>query len=82
MRLFLFLATAFSFSVFSESASAKQYVRHVHGREVVVHTNPVPVVLHRMVPPQYGRHVTERAIQNGKLPTANRSGLLGNLSGR
>ncbi len=82
MRLFFFLATVISFSVFSESAFAKQYVRHVHGRDVVVHTNPVPVVLHRIVPPQYGRHVTERELQNGKLPPSNRNGLIGNFSNR
>jgi hypothetical protein len=59
----------------SASVDAKQYVRKVHGREVVVHTNPVPVVLHRLVPPQHGRHVTEREIRAGKIPAAGRSGI-------
>jgi hypothetical protein len=37
------------------------------------------VVLHRMVPPQHGRHVTEREIQSGKVPQAGRGlGLRGN----
>jgi hypothetical protein len=49
-------------------ASAKQFKQHVHGRDVVVHTNPIPVVLHRMVPPQHGRHVTQREVEAGKLP--------------
>jgi hypothetical protein len=53
----------------SENASAKQYAQTFHGRHVVVHTNPLPVVLHRMVPPQYGRHVTQREIQAGRLPS-------------
>jgi hypothetical protein len=61
-----------SLVVGSSTATAKQYVRHVHGKEVVVHTNPIPVVLHRLVPPQHGRHVTEREIRAGKLPQAGR----------
>lgn len=60
----------------SGTASAKQYVRNVHGREVVVHTNPIPVVLHRMVPPQHGRHITQRELQSGRIP-GGRTGLLG-----
>ncbi len=62
---FLFLAS-------TESVSAKQYVRHVQGREVVVHTNPIPVVLHRLVPPQHGRHVTEQEIRRGRVPSGRR----------
>lgn len=61
-------------------AEAKQYTRKIQGREVVVHTNPLPVVLHRMVPPQHGRHVTERELQHGKAPQPNR--YLGNTAGR
>jgi hypothetical protein len=38
------------------------------------------VVLHRMVPPQHGRHVTERELQHGKAPQPNR--FLGNAQGR
>jgi hypothetical protein len=52
----------------------------VHGKEVVVHTNPIPVVLHRMVPPQHGRHMTERELQQGKAPQGSR--YLGNVIGR
>ncbi len=44
------------------AAQARQYVSHFHGREVVVHTSRVPVVMHRLVPPQHGRHVTEREL--------------------
>jgi hypothetical protein len=37
------------------------------------------VVLHRMVPPQHGRHVTEREIHGGKVPQSGRGlGLRGN----
>ena len=47
----------------ANSASADQFVGHQNGREVVVHTNPIPVFLHRLVPPNYGRHVTIREYQ-------------------
>jgi hypothetical protein len=50
----------------SSVASAKQTIRIIDGREVVVHTNPIPVVLHRLVPPQRGRHVTQREVDQGK----------------
>lgn len=49
-------------------AHAEQYVRKVNGKEVVVHTNPVPVVLHRVVPPYLGKHVTARQLKTGRLP--------------
>jgi hypothetical protein len=52
------------------NANAKQYVQNYNGRQVVVHTNPIPVFLHRMVPPQHGRHVTQKEIQQGKLPVS------------
>ncbi len=78
MRLRLLFAIAISVSLLPSHASAKQYHRQMHGREVVVHTNPIPVVLHRMVPPQHGRHMTEREIQQGKLPQAGRYGRVGN----
>jgi hypothetical protein len=42
----------------ANSSSAEQFVAHQNGREVVVHSNPIPVLLHRLVPPNYGRHVT------------------------
>ncbi|XZE46197.1 hypothetical protein SH467x_001470 [Pirellulaceae bacterium SH467] len=51
------------------TAEARQYKKVVNGREVVVHTNPLPVVLHRMVPPQHGRHVTQREIAGGSVPS-------------
>jgi hypothetical protein len=31
-----------------------------------VHSNPVPVFLHRLVPPNHGRHVTLKEYQSGK----------------
>ena len=52
----------------SSNASAEKYKKIVNGREVVVHTNPIPVILHRMVPPQYGRHVTQKEISKGATP--------------
>ncbi len=47
----------------ANSASADQFIGHQSGREVVVHTSPLPVFLHRLVPPNYGRHVTVREYQ-------------------
>jgi hypothetical protein len=74
IRSFLFVAVVLVASFTPREVSAKQYTRNVHGREVVVHSNPIPVVLHRMVPPQHGRHVTEREIRSGKIPQGTRFG--------
>ena len=63
---------AFIVTATSDTASAKQYVKNVHGRQVVVHTSPIPVVLHRLVPPQHGRHITERELQSGRTPNSGR----------
>ena len=49
----------------SSNVSAEKYKKIVNGKEVVVHTNPIPVILHRMVPPQYGRHVTQKELRKG-----------------
>jgi hypothetical protein len=32
------------------------------------------VVLHRMVPPQHGRHITQRELQSGRIPQPGRYG--------
>jgi hypothetical protein len=48
----------FGISSWSSSLTADQFVARHGSREVVVHTNPVPVFLHRLVPPNYGRHIT------------------------
>ncbi len=50
-------------------AWADQFIGHRNGREVVVHTNPIPVFLHRLVPPNYGRHVTAQEYQAVRQPT-------------
>ncbi len=55
-------------AILSNSASADQFIGHQHGREVVVHTSPIPVILHRLVPPNYGRHVTIREYQATRRP--------------
>ncbi len=52
----------------ASDASGKQHTQNLNGREVVVHTNPIPVILHRMVPPQHGRHVTQKEISKGMVP--------------
>lgn len=65
------LTGALSISVLSfPVANATQTKKVVNGKEVIVHTNAVPVILHRLVPPQHGRHVTQREIEKGKLPKA------------
>lgn len=67
-RFFLLLAVfALTLSV-SPNAEAKQHLARLHGREVVVHTNPVPVFLHRLVPPNHGRHVTVQEYRSGRIP--------------
>ncbi|MCY2984485.1 MAG: hypothetical protein NTY15_12745 [Planctomycetota bacterium] len=50
-------------AILANSASADQFIGHQNGREVVVNTSPIPVFLHRLVPPNYGRHVTVREYQ-------------------
>nr|MCU0717011.1 hypothetical protein [Pirellula sp.] len=66
LKYFTIAATLIAgLSVNVSSVEARQYKKVVNGREVVVHTNPIPVVLHRMVPPQHGRHVTQREIAGG-----------------
>lgn len=72
MRGLRLVAVAVALLWTSGGAEGKQYTRRVQGREVVVHTNPIPVVLHRMVPPQHGRHVTERELNSGKVPQTGR----------
>ncbi|AMV32876.1 hypothetical protein VN12_12180 [Pirellula sp. SH-Sr6A] len=73
MRNFQFITAALAlvvgFGLNLSTAEARQYKKMVNGREVVVHTNPIPVVLHRMVPPQHGRHVTQREIAGGSAPS-------------
>lgn len=60
---------------------AQQFVAHHGGRQVVVHTSPVPVVLHRLIPPNYGRHVTLREYQSGRIPTVSNSGFVAHRGG-
>ncbi|MCU0720815.1 MAG: hypothetical protein MUC83_13985 [Pirellula sp.] len=42
----------------SQNLEAKQFLAHKNGREVVVHTNPLPVIFHRLLPPNHGRHIS------------------------
>jgi hypothetical protein len=62
----------FSGVVSTVEVEAKQYEKVVGGREVVVHTNPVPVLMHRLVPPQLGRHITEKELHRGTIPAEGR----------
>ncbi|MFN9435975.1 MAG: hypothetical protein ACK6DC_13705 [Planctomycetota bacterium] len=49
-------------------ALGEQFTARHRGREIVVHTNPLPVLLHRAVPPNLGRHVTLREYRSGRIP--------------
>jgi hypothetical protein len=64
----LALIVAASHILFANSASAERYVKAVNGKEVVIHTSAIPVVLHRIVPPYAGKHFTERQLRDGRLP--------------
>ncbi len=52
---------------FSSNLNAEKHLQIINGKEVVVHSNPIPVILHRMVPPQLGRHVTQKEVSKGTL---------------
>jgi hypothetical protein len=53
-------------------AADRKYVKHVQGKEVIVHTNLAPVLLHRISPPYLGKHIHERGLQKGRLPRGRR----------
>lgn len=44
----------------TQFTSAEQFIARHGNKQVVVHTNPIPVLLHRAVPPNVGRHITLR----------------------
>jgi len=72
-KLFGTIGTTMLVALLANDASADQFIGRQNGREVVVHSNPIPVLLHRLVPPNYGRHVTNReykASRNSNRPTA------------
>ncbi len=72
--VFVAIAGSFAILVGANNAEARQFTARHQGREVVVHTNPVPVILHRLVPPNHGRHITAQEYQQ------RRSGTLANPS--
>ncbi len=49
-------------------AYAEKHVQTLNGREFVVHSNAAPVIVHRVLPPFLGKHVTERQLKVGRLP--------------
>lgn len=55
--LLIIVALGTTGSLLSQNSDAKQFVAHKNGREVVVHTNPLPVIFHRVLPPNHGRHI-------------------------
>ena len=68
IRIASVLSVVLAAAVCVPQAEARRYKQMYNGREVVVHSSALPVVLHRLVPPQHGRHVTEREIQTGRVP--------------
>jgi len=67
MRLIRRSFVALTFVVLAPGiANAEQQLAQYRGQEVVVHSNPIPVILHRLVPPNYGRHVTVREYHAGR----------------
>ena len=68
MRTFKAALTVLAILACCTPAAAEQFTKSVNGRTVVVHTNAAPVVLHRLVPPYLGKHVTARQLQAGRLP--------------
>lgn len=68
IQIAVVLSVVFAAATFAPNAEARRYKQVVNGREVVVHSNPIPVMLHRLVPPHHGRHVTVRELQSGRLP--------------
>ena len=68
IKIVAFLLSLLLYFANSQAANAKQVIRNVQGREVVVHSSAIPVILHRIVPPQYGRHVTQREVDQGRIP--------------
>lgn len=68
VRKLLFVLAASWLALTAESKLfAQQYVTNYQGREVVVHTYRLPVIMHRLVPPQLGRHVTANEIESGNV---------------
>jgi hypothetical protein len=62
------LAALASVVAISTQVNATQHKQIINGKEVIVHSSPIPVILHRLVPPQYGRHVTQREVSSGHVP--------------
>jgi hypothetical protein len=67
-RCIVVAIVCFSSFVSLPNAYADKYVQHVNGRDFVVHTNAAPVIVHRVLPPFLGKHVTERQLKVGRLP--------------
>jgi hypothetical protein len=62
------MALVVCLAISQSSAWAKTSQVQVNGRELVVHNSPVPVLVHRALPPYWGKHVTERQLKAGRLP--------------
>jgi len=62
----IFIACLLLTGILASTADAKQFTTQHRGRQVVVHSSPLPVILHRLVPPNVGRHVTIRQYQAGR----------------
>ena len=56
MRAILAMAAAVVLAIPTSAEAAQQSVRR-GGKEYVAHTRLAPVLLHRAVPPYWGRHI-------------------------
>ncbi len=48
-----------------QSTQAEQFVANLQGKEVVVHSNPLPVIFHRLIPPNLWATCHTREFRNG-----------------
>jgi len=53
-------------------AGAQQHTTIINGKEFVVHSNRVPVVVHRVLPPYWNKHITVREMKSGNVPASSR----------
>jgi|688.fasta_scaffold00009_38 hypothetical protein len=63
MRFIIVIGFALSSLLGVADLQSAQFAGRVGGRPVVVHTNPLPVVMHRLLPPNPGRHITVKQYQ-------------------
>jgi len=53
-------------------ASARQQTAVINGKEFIVHSRRAPVVVHRLMPPFWNKHITTRELKTGRIPSSTR----------